>query len=113
MNEKLPQKYKNNIFHKIFGKIKAFLWRNKEEIKDDTDTIAKTEKNVVLKDKLEDLKVDIKIDHTEFQRKEFMQNLKENPELLKGFSTDRLEKILQYYLEENAKKRELLKKINT
>ena len=42
-----------------------------------------------------------------------MQNLTENPELLKEFSNDRLEKILQYYLEENKKKREILKRLNS
>ena len=42
-----------------------------------------------------------------------MQELTENPNLLKEFSNDRLEKILQYYLEENQQKREILKRMNS
>ena len=45
------------------------------------------------------------------QREDFMKNLKKNPKLLENFSNDRLKKILQYYLEENEKKREILKKL--
>lgn len=33
-----------------------------------------------------------------------MENLTNNPELLENFSNDRLEKILQYYIDENARK---------
>ena len=38
--------------------------------------------------------------------------LKNNQELLEKFSNDRLKVILQYYLDENNKKRERLKKIS-
>lgn len=45
------------------------------------------------------------------QKEDFMKNLEKNPKLLENFSNDRLKKILQYYLEENEKKREILKKL--
>ena len=38
--------------------------------------------------------------------------IKNNQELLEKFSNDRLKVILQYYLDENSKKREILKKIS-
>ena len=41
-----------------------------------------------------------------------MEQLKNNQELLEKFSNDRLKVILQYYLDENSKKREILKKIS-
>ena len=51
-------------------------------------------------------------DNIDFERKEFMENLTNNPELLEKFSNDRLEKILQYYKDENAKKEALLKMLS-
>ena len=41
-----------------------------------------------------------------------MENLKNNQEMLENFSNERLKIILKYYLDENEKKRELLRKIN-
>lgn len=43
------------------------------------------------------------------EKKEIMEKLAKHPELLENFSNDKLEKILQYYLDENEKKRKLLK----
>ncbi len=113
MNQNFPQKYKENIFQKLFNKVKNFFLGCKEEVKIDTNIVDSLEEKNFSKNKLEDLKIDIKFDNTQFKRKEFMQNLTNHPELLESFSTDRLEKILQYYLEENEKKRETLKKIST
>ena len=59
----------------------------------------------------EQIKVGDDNKNIDYEKKKFMQNLTENPELLKEFSNDRLEKILQYYLEENRKKREILKRL--
>ena len=50
--------------------------------------------------------------NNEYQKKRFMEQLKNNQELLEKFSNDRLKVILQYYLDENNKKRERLKKIS-
>lgn len=113
MSENLPQKYEENIFRRFFNKIKNFFLGRKEEVQIDTNRVDEWERKNVSKNKLEDLKIDVKIDNSEFKRKEFMQNLTEHPELLENFSNDRLEKILQYYLEENEKKREMLKKVST
>lgn len=113
MSENLPQKYEENIFRRFFNKIKNFFLGCKKEVEIQTNMVDDLEPRNVSRNKLEDLKIDVKIDNSEFKRKEFMQNLTEHPELLENFSTDRLEKILQYYLEENEKKREMLKKIAT
>ena len=63
---------------------------------------------------VEELKIDIEnIEfNNEYQKKQFMEQLKNNQELLEKFSNDRLKVILQYYLDENNKKRERLKKIS-
>lgn len=39
------------------------------------------------------------------RKKKFMQNLTDNSEILEKFSNDRLEKTLQYYSDENEKKK--------
>ena len=61
----------------------------------------------------EQIKIENDNKNIDYEKKKFMQSLTENPELLKEFSNDRLEKILQYYLEENQQKREILKRLNT
>lgn len=58
-----------------------------------------------------DLKVDITDISIKYEQKEFIDKLNKQPQVLKNFSNDRLEKILQYYLEENEKKIEVLNKI--
>ena len=41
-----------------------------------------------------------------------MENLKNNQEMLENFSNERLRIILKYYLDENEKKREILKNMS-
>lgn len=113
MNENLPQKYKKNFFSKFINKLKSFFSKTKEEHKISvTETFKKD--NAMKKNIMSDLKVDVdsKV-NTEYEKKSFMEKLTNNPELLENFSNDRLEKILQYYLNENEKKRQLLNKIST
>ena len=59
-----------------------------------------------------DLKVDITDISIKYEQKEFIDKLNKQPQVLKNFSNDILEKILQYYLEENEKKIEVLNKIH-
>ncbi len=114
MNENLPQQYKNDIFHKIFNKLRLLFFRkenivNEKQIEycDNNNTIDNQNKFV------NELKVENNIAvNSVYEKKKFMKDLTDNPELLEKFSIDRLKKILQYYLAENEKKRELLKKIN-
>ena len=125
MSDYLPQKYKNNIFQNIIKKIKAVFFYKEQNI---TQTMEKKEKNTeqimnvteTKQNKKEDMSnftEQIKIENdnknVDYEKKKFMQSLTQNPELLKEFSNDRLEKILQYYLEENEQKREILKRMNT
>ncbi len=109
MSENLPQKYKESFFSKVIRKIKKFFIKDKDESNAINSEIFENKKE---KMKLDNLKVDINMSvHTEYEKEEFMKNLTNNPELLENFSNDRLEKILQYYLDENEKKKEILKKI--
>lgn len=55
------------------------------------------------------IKANVNCKNTEYEKKKFMDELTENPELLENFSNNRLEKILKYYIDENNKKRKLLK----
>lgn len=125
MSDHLPQKYKNNIFQKIIQKIKAVFFYKEQNITQTMDTIEKnteqtmnvTETKQNKKENMSNFTEQIKIENDtkniNYEKKKFMQSLTENPELLKEFSNDRLEKILQYYLEENEQKREILKRMNT
>ena len=111
MNSKLPAKQRNGIFCKIFLKINQIFRKNKYKTE-------KVENNEVISNSNKQFKNDIKIDiekiefNNEYQKKQFMEQLKNNQELLEKFSNDRLKVILQYYLDENNKKRERLKKIS-
>ena len=111
MNSKLPAKQRNGIFYKIFQKIKQIFRKNKYKAE-------KIESNEVISNSNNQFKNDIKIDNeniefnNEYQKQQFMEQLKNNQELLEKFSNDRLKVILQYYLDENNKKRERLKKIS-
>ena len=58
------------------------------------------------------IKIDKSDINKELEKIKFMDMLKEKPELLENFSTERLERILQYYIEENNKKRDLIKKLS-
>lgn len=112
MSNNLPQKYKSNFFQNIIKKIKAvFFYKGKNT----EQTMNSIEKKQNKKEKgfnfTEQIKVGDDNKNIDYEKKKFMQNLTENPELLKEFSNDRLEKILQYYLEENRKKREILKRL--
>lgn len=108
----LLQKYKNSFFSKLLIKIKLFFCKdvnkelviNNREYKEDRID----NKDIVF---LEGLKVDINLKNNEYKKKEFMNRLKENPDILEKLSIGRLELILQYYLDENEKKRKLLKKL--
>ena len=111
MNSNLPVKQRNGIFYKIFLKINQIFRKNKYKTE-------KVENNEVISNSNKQFKNDIKIDieniefNNEYQKKQFMEQLKNNQELLEKFSNDRLKVILQYYLDENNKKRERLKKIS-
>ena len=111
MNSNLPVKQRNGIFYKIFLKINQIFRKNKYKTE-------KVESNEVISNSNKQFKNDIKIDiekiefNNEYQKKQFMEQLKNNQELLEKFSNDRLKVILQYYLDENNKKRERLKKIS-
>ena len=111
MNSNLPVKQRNGIFYKIFLKINQIFRKNKYKTE-------KVESNEVISNSNKQFKNNIKIDieniefNNEYQKKQFMEQLKNNQELLEKFSNDRLKVILQYYLDENNKKREILKKIS-
>lgn len=114
MNKNLPQKYENNFFRKLFNKLKFLFFRKKYRENDDLsiDNTEEKENTQIRKDFIEQVKVDESIKDTEAEKKEFIEKLTDNPKLLEEFSSDRLEKILQYYLDENEKKRAILKRLS-
>lgn len=115
MENKLPQEYKENIFQKIRNYIKKIFFKNDEKtpkITANENTIDNLE-TIKNDDFIEYIKVNETYKDTEYKKKKFMKKLNENPDLLDKFSTDRLEKILQYYLDENEKKRMELKRLKS
>lgn len=111
MNSNLPIEKRDGILNKIIQKIKQIFRKNKYQIEDTKNKEIIVNSNSKFKD-------DIKIDteniefSNEYQKQQFMEQLKNNQELLEKFSNERLKNILQYYLNENQKKREKLKKLN-
>ena len=82
--------------------------------KNNTEANKNIEKSIKRYEKngLQNLKVDTKINNAEYKQKEFIKQLENNPDILENFSLDRLEKILEYVLEDNKKKQKLLKSLN-
>lgn len=120
-SEKLPREYKDGLFSKFIKKIKWWILKKqkKSEVKfKNIENISEEDEKAIKKNRLIDsLKIDtannIGIKYTEFEKKKFMKNLTDNPELLEKFSTDRLEKILKWYREDNERKSMYLKKLNS
>lgn len=119
MNTNLPREYKQNIFSKMILKIKNFFFRNKhkEEIyKYNIEPVEKKEEKNKL---IESLRVESTNNDTinnynkDYEKRTFMKKLSDNPELLESFSIERLEKILQWYREENDLKSKKLKRLNS
>ena len=61
-------------------------------------------------DFLQRIKVDPNYKNMEYEKKKFMESFKKNPELIEYLSGDRLEYVLQYYLKENERLRQAIKK---
>ena len=106
MNENLPQKYRNNIFLRFLNRLKSiFISKKKIDIENpiinDLEIKEETKSKFVF---AEEIKVETNGKNEEYERKQFIENLTNNPNLLQEFSNERLEKILQYYLDENEKK---------
>ena len=114
MKENLPQKYKDNIFYRFLNKLRAFFYHDKHFEKEhvSTNEFEITKRLGTKNDFAKQIKVDKNIKNLEYERMKFMENLTNNPNLLEEFSSDRLENILQYYLDENNKKRKILAKLN-
>ena len=87
MNSNLPVKQRNGIFYKIFLKINQIFKKNKYKTE-------KVESNEVISNSNKQFKNDIKIDiekiefNNEYQKQQFMEQLKNNQELLEKFSND-------------------------
>lgn len=114
MNDNLPKKYGNNVFSKFFRFLKNLLY-----VKSNTTTVQTIEKHDIhsIKEVSKNneftnrVKTDINYDNSEEKKRELMEKLKDNPELLKELSVSILEKVLKYYQEENERKKEILKKL--
>lgn len=115
MNNNLPQIYKDNFLYNLFKKIKMIFFRKRKveiPIENSNHVISDNDKNIEKFKFTEEIKVKVTTIDREVEKKKFMENLTNNPQLLEEFSNERLEKILQYYKDENTRKKELLKKIS-
>lgn len=114
MNKNLPQKYNKNFFAIFWKKLTSLF--NKDKTKHNrnmasyNDFFFENKEHVDKNSFKSNLKIQNNINLNNYEKKEFINNLTENPSLLKNFSNDRLEQILQYYLEENQRKRKILEK---
>lgn len=115
MNKQLPVLYKENFFKKLINKIKLFFVSknncesnnitNIEPTHDiDMNNIKLIEKNDIRNTFMNDIKVEKMSKSKEEKIKQLLKELKENPERLKEFSVDNLEKILEWYKEDNKNK---------
>lgn len=95
-------KVKNGIFSRIFKKIKLFFFKNTkiQEIKEEKAETIKAD----IKKKL---KVNIEPDTT-YHKEQFMKEISKNPDLLKNFSIERLERIKEYYKNSIKEKEQIL-----
>lgn len=122
MSEKLPKKYKESFFGKFIQKIKWLFFERKQKNKirpSNIENVSENSKKAIAQNELmESLRISANSNNpgtkdTEFEKKKFMKNLTDDPELLENFSTERLEKILQWYREDNERKSIYLKKLNS
>lgn len=113
MSKNLPQIYKENIFKRFFKYVSNLFSFNRKEIKQEANINDFSEKKENLKNNfLKDIKIEDGIVEKEFEKKKMMEDLKNNLQLLEGFSIEELKNILEYYQNENEKKRKILKKIS-
>lgn len=113
MNNLSLEKYKENFFRKCFNKIRNFFFR-KDEIQTEeiSENIEEIHNLKPRGNSLDSLNNGIKFDNTKIKQKEFIKNLIDNPDLFEDLSTDRLEVVLEYILEENNRKKNLLAKLD-
>lgn len=112
MSNNLPQKYENTFFKKLFRYFKNLFSFKKKNVVEEKDKANLINNENLKENFLQSLKVEnISIDK-EIEKKNYMDNLKDNLELLEDFSSEKLEKILQYYLDENENKKAILKKLS-
>lgn len=92
---------KDGLFSKILKKLKLLLFKNvKKQDNKEEHTIIKT-------NMMEEIKVNFKNAST-YEKEQFMKEISKNPDLLKNFSLNRLEKIKEYYENSIKTKRQIL-----
>lgn len=110
MNKNLPQIYKENIFKRFFNYIRGLFISKKNDNIEEVITADVNNENETKKNNfLQDIKIK---DNKEFEKKQYMDNLKDNLQLLEECSNEKLEKILDYYVKENEQKKAILNKLN-
>ena len=109
----------NKFLKTILERLKGIFNRNKPKLLESSNMEPiETKKDIQdeenrIENKLTYLKADVKVDNSKYEKEEFMKQLEENPALLENFSIDRLEIILNYYIDENKKRMDLLKKLES
>lgn len=113
MSNNLPTIYNENIFKRFFNYIRNMFSFKKKEVKEENVINETNEQQKNLKNNfLKDMRIEDEVIDKDIKKKRIMDNLKDNLQLLEECSNEKLEKILQYYLEENDNKKKLLKKLS-
>ncbi len=112
MND-LPVLYKNGLFFKLKNFFKS-LFKSKaqksEEINPNKEIIQELKDNAEFSKNLK-YEIENKVSE-EYKKREFIDKIEENPELLNELSVDRLKKLVNYYDEIILDYKDKIKKIS-
>ena len=113
MSNNLPQIYNENIFKKFFKYIRNLFSFKKDSINNEIIVNENNYKEQNLKEKfIDNIKIENNNAIDENKKKKIMEDLKDNLQLLEECSNEKLEKILEYYLNENEEKKKILQKLS-
>lgn len=114
MSNNLPQIYSENIFKKFLNYLRNLFSFKKIKVKEKItiNNISEHKENIK-NNFLKDIKIEDGMVNKEVKNTKIMDNLKDSLQLLEECSNEKLEKILQYYLNENEAKKKILKKLSS
>ena len=107
VNSNLPQKYNDGILKKFFNKIRSIFYKKKDTEIEEIQVVDDNNKNIDFRKQLEVKEFE---KNPELEKKKLFDQASDNPEYMKSLPITKLKVILQYYLNENEKKRALIKR---
>lgn len=114
MNKLLPVDYKENLIKKLLKKIRNLFFRKSEPTKEIIeDNEIQLNKNIGQNENTfkSNIKVEPELYNGKIQQRTFIKQVYDKPELLDNLPMEKLEKILEYFQEENKMKRIQLNKL--